>query len=519
MGIDLTGANLAGYMLRVTSDVVNRSQRFRQALGDVTVSFNNLIGWQDVQVVIKDIASSPVRLSPDYFMCTKIGRAILIKVEGKDGSFLEWVSETDATRQTPPAGVYYLEVDKVNDETNELILIIHKYTWIEGNSKNAAGSIIYFRPEVTLSSAVLVNKDTNAVLVAGVDYTYFNNSIVLITPVVHIAIAGLTPLADYWYLRSQTITLFPTTTMGAQTAFVPAGVTSFALNDQTGYQLRLGVDYTVSGSSVQLGQWTPSGKTITMTAVMRADPSITSAIHPENNLPIPATTGINLVPGQTVVHTPLGNFTTLSSNGDGTYSIPQLLEPGDWLRWEARIDQGLSKTKVKKRNLNGNAIPGLNLAIGDNVTVGDQCAIIVSPSQTETYYQFGSKDNVSFTLEVKANDLQTASDLGEMLKDAFLIYRRENMEADGITIYECSRSYQGKSRDTSGTSPSYTCTFSYTSGCDWKVFIPLITRITNFEISVTPGFDDFPGKLQLIDGKAAPIAKVFGVTKFLTSYQ
>jgi len=61
-------------------------------------------------------------------------------------------------------------------------------------------------------------------------------------------------------------------------------------------------------------------------------------------------------------------------------------------------------------------LPGLRLAIGDNVVVGDQCAIIVSPTLTETYEVFGSKENLSFTLEVKQMTCKQLSDLSEMLK-------------------------------------------------------------------------------------------------------
>ena len=114
---------------------------------------------------------------------------------------------------------------------------------------------------------------------------------------------------------------------------------------------------------------------------------------------------------------------------------------------------------------------------------------------TETYEVFGSKENLSFTLEVKANDLQTASDIGEMLKREMLILRRINTEADGLTIFEMTRGFVGQARDLSATAPSYVYTINVTASADWKVYVPLVTRLVNLEITGVPAQTDFLGKL------------------------
>ena len=43
--------------------------------------------------------------------------------------------------------------------------------------------------------------------------------------------------------------------------------------------------------------------------------------------------------------------------------------------------------------------------------------------------------------------MQTASDLSEMLKRELLIYSRTNTEADGLTIFEITRSFIGQARE------------------------------------------------------------------------
>jgi hypothetical protein len=89
-------------------------------------------------------------------------------------------------------------------------------------------------------------------------------------------------------------------------------------------------------------------------------------------------------------------------------------------------------------------------------------------------------------LEVKANDMQTASDLSEMLKRELLIYSRTNTEADGLTIFEITRSFIGQARDPSATAPSYVFSVSVTASADWKVYVPLVTRLASLEIVGIP---------------------------------
>jgi hypothetical protein len=63
---DFTGNNLAGYTIRIIRDVVARNPRFRQSLGDVALTSNNQVSYQDVQCVIKDITAQGTRQSFDY---------------------------------------------------------------------------------------------------------------------------------------------------------------------------------------------------------------------------------------------------------------------------------------------------------------------------------------------------------------------------------------------------------------------------------------------------------------------
>lgn len=628
--IDLTGANLVSYLLRVIRDIVDRNPRFKQTLGEVTFPANTIIKWKDVWVSILSVSTNGTRLSPNYFMFTQLGRAILAKVGDKDGQFIEWTRETDKTHKSPVPGVYYLNVDFFDDQTRDLGLTVHKYRWIEGKLAQAIGTVVRFAPGIddlttvnfsdaatsTPVQATVFNQSTGGFaylitptqnLVAtyndglssppwNVGQTYAPGTAVTfgsaawvaqgtstgITPgtnpaywapysaLVPLAGTRLTPLTDFWYERPESAVIAQTTVAGSQLCEIPSPYLSVTFADQTGYELRQGIDFTFQGPQwIVLSSYTPAGATISANMVVKVNPYNSIGIMPENYLQVNLESGETLAPNQVFIHTPAGTFTNPVVNADGTLTIPQLLQPGDWLRWEVRVNSGQMKAIAKKweisnlvqvdpntiqyakadaegklhpvsssfvanadpselkgvvqttagtplivNGLQTSILPGLRLAIGDNVVVGDQCAVIVSPALTETYEVFGSKENLSFVLEVKANDLQTASDIGEMIKREMLVLRRINTEADGLTIFEMTRGYVGQARDSSATAPSYVYTLQVTASADWKVYVPLVTRLVNLEITENLSQNDFLGKLQV-----SPRMKVLGSEIFIPSYR
>src|SRR5271168_3844293 len=629
--IDLTGANLVNYLLRIIRDIVERNPRWKNSLGEVTFPANTIIRWGDVWVSVTSVTTSGTRLSPNYFMCTQIGRAILAKVGDKDGQFIEWTREVDPTHATPTPGVYYLNVDFFDDRTRDLGLTLRKFRWVEGKLSQAIGTVVNFRPGIDLDTVLFSDSSTSLPTQA----TTFNQTTggfaYLITPTQSLAVryssglqfpawsaylsyvpgstvtfggaayiaagtslgvtpgtdpaywspysalvplAGqsLTPMTDFWYQRPVSAVIVEKTISGSQLAEIPSPYISVTFSDQDGYVLRQGTDYTFQGPQwIVLSQFTPPGSTITANMVVKVNPMNRVGIMPENYLQVDLGPNETLAPGQVFIHSPAGTFTNPTPQPDGSLLIPQLLQPGDWMRWEVRIDSGQFKACAKKWEISnltqvdpttityarfdaqGNPLPqpisstfvmdadpselvgvqqtsagqplliagqqnpllpGLRLAIGDNVVVGDQCAIIVSPSLTETYEVFGSKENLSFTLEIKANDLQTSSDLAEMLKRELLIMRRTNTEADGLTIFEATRSFVGQARDTSATAPTYINTVSVSASADWKVYVPLVTRLTHLEITEVGMQKDFLGKLQM-----APRMKAFGSEIFIPDYK
>ena len=677
--IDLTGANLVAYLQRLIRPIVEKNPRFRNALGDVTIpAMSNpttALRWKDLQVIVKTVTTSGNRLSFDYYMCTQRGRAILCKVADKDGLFVEWTKEVDPTQKTPQAGVYYMNIDYVSEETRDIGLTVQKYIWVEVKGQGEAmGSVVTFRPnivdptpvtltanitgtsikgsvasppqagiltvlatnnfqagmKVTLDGAVepFLNGQTVTILNAspsqftanflGPNYTNLSNdtgtavtqvsqlvdlntliatdpstglavafnamnssfggTITLINPCTQLWLTfsngtALNPNTDYWYERPVTELICKSTVGGQEVLGISGQYVTVTFTDQNGYQLRPGIDFRFYGSPqyIQLASQSPPGSTITANMIAKLNPYTTPPVNPENIINIGMLPSQSLAPNQVFIHTTQGNFTDPTVNSDGTITLPVLLQPGDTYRYDIRIDAGTFKAIAKKWEINSLVIvdpmtiewakpdpnqegkwspvsaewvadadpsslvgvvqtsagkplldqngnrayvfPGLWLAFGDIAVVGDQSAIIISPSLTETYQVYGSKENLTFTLEIKSNDLQTSSDLAEMIKQHLLITSRKNVEADGLTIFEATRDYVGEARDASGTASNYIYNVTVTASADWKVYKPLVTRLVSFEIVNKPTVGSWGGNLQ-----ATPRVEAFGATMFIPSY-
>jgi hypothetical protein len=497
VSFDLTGTAASAYLIRVCKDIVSRSQRFQKSLGDVSIATSNQITYGDVQILVKDVASDGSRQSPNYFMHTQTGRAILCQLADKEGAFFEWITEIDKTNQTPASGVYNFNVDSVDERTREVVFTMQKYRWVQGSVSNATGSVIGVASGFDLSTLVVTDPTTGDTP----DFSISPGCINLLSPVGGIAIhtasgSALVPNTDYWVLRQTTTVLIQMTVFGSQTALIPSNYATVSLVDQTGYVLRPNIDWGfLSATTVELTSFTPSGATISIIGLAKLDPTVAAnLINPENTLSITIGPGETLVANQFFVTTQTGVPIAATVNPDGTITLPTLLAPGSNIRYEARVQELPVTIMGKKMATNRSIIPGLSIAIGDNVSVNDQCAILVSPFQTQTYEVFGAKENVSFTILVKANDPTTTSDLAELIKHQLLIYRRGEIEVDGLTILSIARSSTGQQRDSSGTAPSYSTSLAVSSMADWRVFIPLITRVTNFAITPIPT-TDFPGKV------------------------
>ena len=324
---------------------------------------------------------------------------------------------------------------------------------------------------------------------------------------------------DYWYERRISEVLTESTTTGTQSINIPTeGYSKIVICDQNEFELRDGIDFQwTTPSRIRLGEYTPPGYTLTATYTVRVNPNDTKVIRDENRLPITVGPDELLAEGQVYGTTSNGRSFTegdLIIESDGGVWLKYPLNYGEVMTWEARVNSGQSSIKAKKLAQNPQIIQGLLIGIGDEVEVDDQCVILVSPDITETYEVYGSKENVTFTINIRANDRLTASDIATSIRNQLLVKGRFEMESNGLTIFEISKSSAVEQKGNSGVATTTTYTLSVTAAADWELYLPLTTRIGSIDIDAQGEVAaNWPSRPKIL-----PRLSVLGKTQFIPQY-
>ena len=501
--IDLTGGLLASFILGELRPVLARHPRFRDNDGSALVQFSNLISYNDVSLTVSGLTSDGTVLSPDSFMCTAMGRACVAKLEGYNGSFIEWIRETDLTAA---AGIYYLAVTAVNQETREVQAVMETYRWLEGSIAEGYGSRCYLAGGIPASVVVPVD--------STVDYVQRQFCIEILSYVENLALRRtdtnvvLTPGVDYWLEMPETRLLVVADGGKQEGIPVPEDCVSFRLLED-GNELRRDVDWMWDGdSAIKLPAWTTAGASIYIDGTFRKTPSGSNYIHGENFLNASLAEGEELVAGQATYSLVRGEYLDdLAWTSDGRACFKHLLAEGDRATWEIRIRKPQETITFKKMAVNPGFLPGLEVAVGDLVEVGDQLALIVFPSRCEVYEVYGGKEGVTFDLAIKSNDMLTSSELGGLVRTYLAVGGRDRLESCGLTINRILTSYQGSQRDNSGTSASHTITLSVSAQADWEVHKPLVNRVDAIDLDFSPAL------------KVMAQVSAAGATRFVPAYQ
>lgn len=503
MSLDLTGGLLVSFLLGEILPALSRHPRFRTNAGETFTVFSNTIMFNDVSVTLGNLRGETTRLSPDYFVGTLFGRATMARLEGKAGAFLEWLREVDPSQATPEAGVYQLHVDSVNEQTREVRFIRAATRSVYGAVESADGTVIGVDPSIPIE--LVHPQDTTLQFERSGTRIYlqtFTNHLDLVR-----ADTGtvLSPGSEWWLERTCSITLTDSTAGGSQVLDYPDTMVNMQVLDGDGDTLRAGSDWKVTPDGrIELADWTPAGEVRTARGVIHVTPTDENLVHPENFLTVVANPGETVVPSSLRIVAP---DTTTVTTSTGAICLKQLLMPGESLRWDALVASAQVYATAKKMEMAANLIPGLNLAIGDLVEVGDQCCILVSPDECETHEVYGGKDNVSVDITVKANDLMTAGELAGIIKRYLLIEGRDRMESAGVTIYSAPYSYQGDRRDESGAAATHSVVLNVSLAADWEYYKPLVNRVSAVDLD-----------LVVTTGRATPGVSVGGRTAFVTSY-
>jgi hypothetical protein len=508
MTMDLTGAGLLTFLIREIRYIAAQHPRFKDNNGEALVAYSNLISFSDVKIQVSNLSSSGTRLSPDNFFATQMGRMTVAKIETKPGHFIEWAREMDPNNVLPEPGIYYYNVDAVDEKEQTVSFTSQAYKWYQGEKEFAEGSFISVSPDIDTAGIVFSDPSVKFVpMLAKIQLLTY------VAPDTTLSLGSrvLVPGEDYWVSCERT-KVIATTRGGTEFIPYPKGFERLDLfiDDRC---LRQGSDYWIQSNGIRLGDLTPVGREVLARGPFREDPAVEGFVNPENKLDFAVDVNHELVKDQTVyyLNRVFHDASDLVITSDSVW-LRVLATPGTKIEWEARVAGPLDTVQATKMMTSRNILPGAEIAIGDRVVVGDQCAIVVAPETCETYEIYGSKENVSFELEVSTNDVITTSELAELLRTYFAVTGRDRLESAGITVFEVTKSYRGEQKDASGTSARHMATVSIQAAADWEFYKPLVTRMDWGDLEVDTN-SSLPGNPS-VQGRY----RQFGAFVFVPSY-
>jgi hypothetical protein len=148
--------------------------------------------------------------------------------------------------------------------------------------------------------------------------------------------------------------------------------------------------------------------------------------------------------------------------------------------------QGLSMGpfEIKCQNIALNtAIPGVVLAFGRNVSIGDKQFVLINSQRVNTAKEYSGKWDMRIGLEVYAKDSHRIEQIIDESTSNLLFYRKEALDAEGIALVDVSFGGESETVFDEGTGDLYyTGTVEYTFLTEWIVHQPLLYTLEDIEI-------------------------------------
>ena len=123
-------------------------------------------------------------------------------------------------------------------------------------------------------------------------------------------------------------------------------------------------------------------------------------------------------------------------------------------------------------------IPGVVIAVGRRVSVGDEMYIVVTENPEDVAHEYGGRLDVSVDIEIIARDVHTQADICDHCMIWIWSMLREKFASIGMAITDVS--FGGDAEevyDENGDDYFYTGSISMTIQTDWFVHFPLVNPI------------------------------------------
>lgn len=169
----------------------------------------------------------------------------------------------------------------------------------------------------------------------------------------------------------------------------------------------------------------------------------------------------------------LHNFTIDSNSNAVTLIKP--LENGMGLSADYRYPaDSLGPIPFKSMRANNTAIPGVVLAFGREVEVGDRLAVVVTNRREPAYQEFGGRWQINMDFDIISRDVHTQREIIDRTMTYVFGTLRPRLSSEGIEIMDLS--FGGEVEevyDETGDDYYYNANFSVTLETEWSIHVPL----------------------------------------------
>jgi len=211
------------------------------------------------------------------------------------------------------------------------------------------------------------------------------------------------------------------------------------------------------------------------------------------------------------------NYTvTLNDQGKPTEEV-KLTEPltgGRWLQADYRWpDESRGPFPIVEQHANNSAIPGVVLAFGRRVEIGDQQAVVVQPIRYPSALEYGGRWTMSMEFEITARDVYDQREIYDWSIMALYAIARGRLSTEGIEILSVGLGGESEEvYDETGDDYLYSAIFTMEVETEWAVHVPLnvwlrqAAPLTNAEAQIIAGLpdDQLPGQ----DGNIKALADI-----------
>lgn len=153
--------------------------------------------------------------------------------------------------------------------------------------------------------------------------------------------------------------------------------------------------------------------------------------------------------------------------------------------------------KITENFAHKQAIPGVSLAFGRRIEVGDVMAVVVYSRRVPTALEYGGKWDISLDFDIMARDVFAQQEIADSTVMYLWGIARNRLSTEGIEITSVAMGGESEEvYDETGDDYYYNASFSVQTQTDWSIHVPLtatirrVVPLTQAQIAEVAGMTD-----------------------------